>query len=613
MKFGKTFESHLTTEWRQQYMKYSELNEMIRRAVVNAPDAKVTRDLRHIREKDYVASSEELSRVMDFYAQKLAEAHRKLEAIRAQLILELGPARGTTARHLGLACSEFYLSLIMLQNFWSLNYTAFRKICKKYDKYIRSERGASWFRYNVVEPELSKDELLAMIVEVERLYTTHLTNGDRAKAMAKLRVPPLRRSSPPAQVFLAGVLLGLFVVSAIMVIISFYYLIVFKEVETLMPFGRLYRGLFCWVLCCFYLAINVYVWQNVGINHVLIFNVDLRRHMPATSFLEVAGGMGYLCALTMLLFLHHNEFGVDDPYPFPLVCLLLPLAILINPVRIMNYSARVWMLRCLGRVLTAPFFHVRFADFWLADQMNSLSLCLVDSYHLIRFYFRYYTNSDSSFEFEPDCAAPVIRCLPAGFRLAQCMRRYWDSSDRPISYPLNAVKYATSIAAVICSTIVMESNDNYVSMFDNPWIWSYLIISLISTVYSTTWDLVWDFGLFQVWKGEHFLLRENLIYRKWFYYLVIVANILIRCFWMLEVYLIYNEILLPYNCKTIATLCEITRRFLWNFLRLENEHLFNCGSFRATRDIFLTPLNLNAEESSERRDSSPINVRKKEF
>jgi hypothetical protein len=32
------------------------------------------------------------------------------------------------------------------------------------------------------------------------------------------------------------------------------------------------------------------------------------------------------------------------------------------------------------------------------------------------------------------------------------------------------------------------------------------------------------------------------------------------------------------------------RRFIWNFYRLENEHLNNCGQFRAVRDISITPI-----------------------
>lgn len=33
------------------------------------------------------------------------------------------------------------------------------------------------------------------------------------------------------------------------------------------------------------------------------------------------------------------------------------------------------------------------------------------------------------------------------------------------------------------------------------------------------------------------------------------------------------------------------RRFVWNFFRLENEHLNNCGKFRAVRDISVAPMN----------------------
>lgn len=35
---------------------------------------------------------------------------------------------------------------------------------------------------------------------------------------------------------------------------------------------------------------------------------------------------------------------------------------------------------------------------------------------------------------------------------------------------------------------------------------------------------------------------------------------------------------------------EVFRRFVWNFFRLENEHLNNCGKFRAVRDISVVPL-----------------------
>ena len=46
---------------------------------------------------------------------------------------------------------------------------------------------------------------------------------------------------------------------------------------------------------------------------------------------------------------------------------------------------------------------------------------------------------------------------------------------------------------------------------------------------------------------------------------------------------------------------EVFRRFVWNFFRLENEHLNNCGQFRAVRDISVHPLDL-----SELRDEEDV-------
>lgn len=42
---------------------------------------------------------------------------------------------------------------------------------------------------------------------------------------------------------------------------------------------------------------------------------------------------------------------------------------------------------------------------------------------------------------------------------------------------------------------------------------------------------------------------------------------------------------------------EVFRRFIWNYFRLENEHLNNCGNFRAVRDISVAPLTGSSDET----------------
>ena len=48
------------------------------------------------------------------------------------------------ANNLKVAFSEFYLMLVLLQNYQLLNFTGFRKILKKHDKLFNTTRGDEW-------------------------------------------------------------------------------------------------------------------------------------------------------------------------------------------------------------------------------------------------------------------------------------------------------------------------------------------------------------------------------------------------------------------------------------------------------------------------------------
>lgn len=94
------------------------------------------------------------SNLLCLSTEKLAEATRKFANLCSELseaqdeefhgkagLLQHGPnilrKRDVPARkiqELKLAFSEFYLSLILLQNYQTLNFTGFRKILKKHDK-----------------------------------------------------------------------------------------------------------------------------------------------------------------------------------------------------------------------------------------------------------------------------------------------------------------------------------------------------------------------------------------------------------------------------------------------------------------------------------------------
>ncbi|MEQ2243203.1 Xenotropic and polytropic retrovirus receptor 1, partial [Ilyodon furcidens] len=138
------------------------------------------------------------------------------------------------------------------------------------------------------------------------------------------------------------------------------------------------------------------------------------------------------------------------------------LLFLINPLKTCYYKSRFWLLKLLFRVVTAPFHHVGFADFWLADQLNSLVVVLMDLEYMICFYsceldwtqhkgLFIKTNISMCNTYSYGVRA-VIKCLPAWFRFAQCLRRYRDSK-RAFPHLVNAGKYSTSFFVVTFSAL----------------------------------------------------------------------------------------------------------------------------------------------------------------
>lgn len=126
---------------------------MLYMAVEEAPSAEsvepeiVARHFANFDEQFFLYCDKELKKINTFYAEKLAEATRKYANLNSELkdsLIQIrlgkrkdGGGKKVPARklqELKLAFSEFYLSLILLQNYQTLNHTGFRKILKKHDK-----------------------------------------------------------------------------------------------------------------------------------------------------------------------------------------------------------------------------------------------------------------------------------------------------------------------------------------------------------------------------------------------------------------------------------------------------------------------------------------------
>lgn len=120
-------------------------------------------------------------------------------------------------------------------------------------------------------------------------------------------------------------------------------------------------------------------------------------------------------------------------HPF-LLLLITAISMIIFQVR-----SNFWLLRTIARILAAPFVTpVLFRDFYVADQLISLSIVLCD----LEFAICYF--SSDAWTLGTVChennywIRPIISALPGIWRLLQCFRRFKDSKDK--AHLLNAAK-----------------------------------------------------------------------------------------------------------------------------------------------------------------------------
>ena len=79
--------------------------------------------------------------------------------------------------------------------------------------------------------------------------------------------------------------------------------------------------------------------------------------------------------------------------------------------------------------------------------------------------------------------------------------------------------------------------------------------------------------------GENKFLREEIVYSsKSYYYFAIIEDFVLRFGWAVSLSLTEMGFSMWGDLITsVLSPLEVFRRFIWNFFRLENEHLNNCG------------------------------------
>ncbi|KAM6586963.1 hypothetical protein CsatA_009568 [Cannabis sativa] len=510
-------------------------------------------------------------------------------ALKGSKVEDLSYSKGSLRRaeqQLRVAFIEFYHKLYLLKQYSYMNLLAFSKIMKKYEKI--SSRKASKLYMEVVDNSVlgNSDELIDLLERVETTFIKNFSKSNRSEGMKSLR--PKQRRENHTVTFFSGFFSGCTValLVAIALKIELHNLPTKEEgVQYLQSIFPLYSVFLYAVLHLLMYATNIYFWRRYKINYPFIFGFKRGTELEYRDVYLLSTGLAVLASSAFLANLHldmdpNTQKLKEVTQLVPLALVTLVLLLIFCPLNILYRASRFFFIRCLFRCILAPLYPVTFSDFFLADQLTSqmqaLRSCVL--------YICYYGLGEYSRRQEKchthglyNTLYFVIAVIPYWLRFMQCIRRLIEGRDKMNGY--NALTYLSTIIAVVFRTIYELRKESM------TWMVFALISSAVATLVNIYWDIVFDWGLLRRHSKNIYLRDKLIVSHKIVYVLAMVLDILLRVAWMQLVLAFNLHSTHRMGITTTVFSLEIIRRGIWNFFRLENEHLNNVGKYRAFRSL----------------------------
>ncbi|KAK7368160.1 hypothetical protein VNO80_10183 [Phaseolus coccineus] len=331
-------------------------------------------------------------------------------------------------------------------------------------------------------------------------------------------------------------------------------------------------------------AANTYFWKRYRVNYPFLFGFRAGTELDYREIFLLTSGHAVVVLLCFLINLQIEMNSRSQQYKtvtelVPLILVLLVLLITFCPLNIIYRSSRFFFIRCLFRCICAPFFTVRFADFFLADQLTSQ----FQAFKSVDLYICYYGLGEDSRR-QKKCQSRgiynvqyfIVGIIPYWFRLAQGMRQFYEEGD--INRAFNSLNYLSTIIAMVFRTAFELKKGS-------SWKVLALVTSAIAVLQNTYWDIVKDWGLLQRLSKNPCLRDKLILPHRSVYLIAMVVDIALRMSWMQLVFEMDWSPLHKVAIITVTSCLEIIRRGIWNFFRLENEHLNNVGNYRAFKSV----------------------------
>lgn len=441
-----------------------------------------------------------------------------------------------------------------------------------------------------------KKRLLDSIINYQRsMYTDNISMLSYDRSEAHLDAIANRRQFTYDEIKVLHFMFGGFVVCCIVILFDLGivgYFTYDNHVFVLKVY-QIFRGSLVCFLYCLFLGMQVYFWEKYHINYKKIFGVEFKT---SSSFQIMKRAFIFLL-IWGLIFLYNIETffqgdssAVLNPYAAGiLACCIYFIFILylICPIPgIFNFSGRMFMWKVGLDIVISPFQKkITFLTIWCTDQLTSFPLFLRDLVYTLCFFPNLLANNGDINKITCSTTVPLIvfdtlvLLVPLIYRVLQCLNLGINIPKDRTMHLKNMAKFMTMVNTNIWAVVFARG----VGWAEYVW-WASVIVS---TICFYLWDIFYDFGFFQK-NAKHRFLRDELAYPgTWFYYAAIPLDLVFRAAWVLQLTPIgvFSSPLTKNSILTTAGVIEAFRRTLWNYFKIEMQHLNMSGNFTLLPDI----------------------------
>jgi len=497
----------------------------------------------------------------------------------------------------------YYKEISLLLEYYKINYEALRKILKKQKKlcgnfssrlpFTPIKLDSLYTENSFLTRNLSKLEKLKQDLETQ--YIDFFYTAKR-KTMGRVELNKIAQGKLISN--WENFNFGLFSGFTILLIIIILILGIKGDLDPdsdhqFTHIFHIYRGLALFSTYMWLLGWNVYGWTKYHINYRNIFRFNF-HYSTLSEILRRAAIFTTIVLLTFLWYVVIDEEDTVSSYFLyyqkefcPLIgWFSLFIYIFFPSISYFNGEGRVYLFKIMKNMLISCFY-VDFTLAWATNNMLSFVIPIRDLEYTICYYVnRTFLNNDAEVCFKQDkiSIAFIAASLPLILRIIQCMKSMYVNEHR---FTFNADFY--NIMKYFCSLItVFLSLGVNLDPTNNNFFYSWIFFAILSTFCAYYWDLKMDWGFLDP-NAKYKYLRQQLSYSNIFlYYLAISINLLFRFAWILSLSpAIVHKTLRKELFTFVLGFIEMIRRAIWNFFKVEKEHIANCGMFRVVENYKL--------------------------